>query len=831
MNPDKVDGQPIGSISALRSRFENLAPPGSDLSGARSPAAPKNRPDISRSLSKAAVSSGTQTPVKDDSSSIISVIDDTITSAGSQLTAKKKPPPPPPPSLSRNRRRSSDLHIPQSTPVTRPVSPAPSQTVTIAPPEDDEHVQTVKSVSQLRSRFNTPTQADTSTFSRPPSRPHSIYSTASGLDTPAISISRPISPGGIINNQEPARSARKEAPPVPLRSRPTTLDEPAGSHIRGLSMKEERDILRGGLMPTEPDPARGAVHVTQEGTLESVSGPESFGDGWKGGDKPVVPQRAHVTVPSRPVTRNATRQTDDVGNNLGGPEQTIARSPDTFASEHLGARSTTGQSRSLPPTEPAGLQLPPPQLPPRIKSLDVPGNSQDGTQTPVLPPRNMPPPPTINAENKERGQVEDRVSHPPPFAPPNLPDRSRSASISVRSGTAARPGRVDLSQDDGYVAPPPPVRLATAPLAPQQPNKPAKTGSMDREDSEEEDEDGETTGPGGAGTGLTRGMTMRSGNRARAEYPDSTRASRRAPDFVPRQRITSSHQIQCFAVFGYRLAVGSHNVKVYDLTLGDGQPIFICEPRHTGLDFRGKDARVTAMSYRAAANKADEGRYLWCGTNAGHLWELDTTTGEVSDVKPGLHGNTVTHIFRRANWMITLDESGKAHVFGPYEGNDEPATKRQTSAPCRSVRTADRQNFAAMLGNQLWTASGPAARSTTNSALKGPTVRVYEPTQASSSTAAGRTTFTSEWTGAVTAATFNPSDPNLVYLGHEGGFISVFNRESLECLSVLKISPTDVLGLECVGSRLWAGSRSGTINVYDTSTTPWTTTNTWNAHP
>jgi hypothetical protein len=75
------------------------------------------------------------------------------------------------------------------------------------------------------------------------------------------------------------------------------------------------------------------------------------------------------------------------------------------------------------------------------------------------------------------------------------------------------------------------------------------------------------------------------------------------------------------------------------------------------------------------------------------------------------------------------------------------------------------------------------------------------------------------------------SNPSLVYLAHEGGYVSIFDRDSLACLSVLKISSSDVLALEGVGDRLWAGYRTGMIHVYDVSTKPWTATNIWMAHP
>jgi len=277
--------------------------------------------------------------------------------------------------------------------------------------------------------------------------------------------------------------------------------------------------------------------------------------------------------------------------------------------------------------------------------------------------------------------------------------------------------------------------------------------------------------------------------------------------------------------------VGSHNVKVYDLTLGDAKPVVTAELRSTGLDFRGKDPRVTSMSFRSISSEEEEGRYLWCGTSHGHVWELDTVTGEVVDTKAFLHAASVTHIFRQRESMLTLDEHGKLHVFGPFtQGPSVVAAHGATRAvPWRTIRTSDKLNFAGMIGNQLWTSSGPATRSTTNSSLRGPTIRVFEPLGEGSPT--GKTLFTFEWTGAVTSAAVMPFEPDNVYLGHEGGFVSIFSRKDLICLKVLKISSSDILALEGVCNKIWVGSRNGSVSVYDVSAQPWTATNTWNAHP
>jgi hypothetical protein len=87
--------------------------------------------------------------------------------------------------------------------------------------------------------------------------------------------------------------------------------------------------------------------------------------------------------------------------------------------------------------------------------------------------------------------------------------------------------------------------------------------------------------------------------------------------------------------------------------------------------------------------------------------------------------------------------------------------------------------------------------------------------------------------GAVTSGTIVPSQPHYVYLGHEGGYISLWTNASdgfPQCVDVMKVSVSDVLSLEGVNRRLWAGGRKGMISAYDVSVRPWVVTNSWNAH-
>ena len=312
--------------------------------------------------------------------------------------------------------------------------------------------------------------------------------------------------------------------------------------------------------------------------------------------------------------------------------------------------------------------------------------------------------------------------------------------------------------------------------------------------------------------------------RALDEQPDSTHANKRSPTFVPDIHLRHPHHINSFAVFGRFVCTGSHHVRVYDTQMSE-RPIFIVDLKETGLEFRIKDPKVTAMCFRPALEHMDQGRYLMCGTKDGHIWNLDIMTGEVSDSKSWAHGATITHIFRFKNWMLSLDEIGKMHTYLVSSEGDDPS---KIPPQIRTSRISERFTFACLMRDQLWTAMAPSARSTTSPASLGPTVTVYEPCMKDVMQPAPPRS-TSEWTGAVLSSTILPFQPNKAYLGHEGGFVSSWNIQTRTCLEVLKISSTDILALEGVGGRLWIGNRKGQIHVCDVSEQPWQTTNLWTA--
>jgi len=503
----------------------------------------------------------------------------------------------------------------------------------------------------------------------------------------------------------------------------------------------------------------------------------------------------------------------------GGPSSIPARRAHTVgAAPSLPTRKATLRKNGPDPSS-----IPPPVPESKTQAVHrdpLPGSPTTGT---------LPGPPRL--PERPRGQSVGKAD--------DARDKQATPRLRVKTATTAIAGTASTSPSshsnsipsvmspqrsreltNGFDPPPPPMRSAMAGSVSSSPRRESsKRHTASSEDEEEEDENGAP----GIGSAAKRMLE---------DYPDSTHAYRRPPAFIPDVRINSMHHVYSFAIFGRYVCTGAHHVRVYDTQMSD-RPIFVVDLKDVGLEFRMKDPRVTAMCFRPAVNPADEGRYLWCGTKDGHLWELDIKTGTVTETRSHAHTAPVKHIFRHKQWLLTLDDLGKLNVFevgkAASGGSSSPLEKEKAELS-RALRISEKCSFAKMIYGKLWTASAPTVRSTTNTSARGAIIRVFEPC-APDTMPPGKAISTTEWTGAVTSATMLPLRPDEVYLGHEGGFVSVWSADDLSCLQVLKISSTDILSLEGVGDKLWAGNRKGQIHVYGITQKPWRTTNTWLAHP
>ncbi|KAJ7124539.1 Endonuclease/exonuclease/phosphatase [Mycena epipterygia] len=316
------------------------------------------------------------------------------------------------------------------------------------------------------------------------------------------------------------------------------------------------------------------------------------------------------------------------------------------------------------------------------------------------------------------------------------------------------------------------------------------------------------------------------------DLPDSSRSSRRPPhlSFRPGYVGPSEPKITVPAHHGHAIVSGTrivvathHHVKIYDIALSD-VPVFSLDKREIGHGHGIKELRVTSMEYRPCGEPTDRGSLLWIGTKDGHLIELDVRTGCVTAVKPSAHIHPIVRIFRHGRSMVTLDDAGKTLLFAPSADGEDI---QLAFTPPRIARITEKQDFAKMVGGKLWTASRAELHG-----ARMQTIRVFDLFVPG---APGRAVTPLEAVGAITDATMLPSNPGVVYVAHEAGSVSLWTLDEdggwPRCVEVVRVSTSDVLCVEGVNNRLWAGGRSGMISAYDVSVKPWVVTNCWMAHP
>ena len=496
----------------------------------------------------------------------------------------------------------------------------------------------------------------------------------------------------------------------------------------------------------------------------------------------------------------------------------------------------TEQSNLTAPLIPAptSTRKPPPPRPSAGSSDPYSSNSSQSsidtfTATTTTTTQRAPPPrPPPRSRPKSAATADEATLNPKSTNPPPLPTRRPNAASSLPDAEPPQPrisnrlSQQPLPQSErkslgSSKLPPPPTR--TIALGDKLPPARRHAGSASSPPFSSDDDSGE------------EGVTIDDAKGSQSDsLPDTSRSSRRPPLVAPFREAQldlapCAHKVPIqpytghFVVAGSVVAVSSsHHIRIYDLAFAD-VPMYTIDTRDLGMV---GGAKVTCMEMRSGGGLA-----AWVGTKEGHVFEVNLRTGGVGPIRQVAHMNPVTHILRHGRSMVTLDEGGKALVFG--EGVSlAPAQQRV-------VRITEKQDFVRMLGGKLWT----AARADSQSGVGGgassrlPIIRVYDVFVPGS---AGRSVVPTEHVGAVTSAAVVPSQPGKVFVGHEEGYVSIWAAEGSEdgypkCLEVVKVSTSDVLCLEGVNDRLWVGSRNGMISAYEVAARPWVVTNSWNAHP
>lgn len=410
------------------------------------------------------------------------------------------------------------------------------------------------------------------------------------------------------------------------------------------------------------------------------------------------------------------------------------------------------------------------------------------------------------------------------------------------------------------------------PSIPRRPVSQSNTSSSDEDSGEEAEEEGQATPSNDIGgtpdTASSPDM-----------LPDASRANRRPPNFFPPRTARSKH-FHCFAVSGHTVCTASGDkVRVYRVgsTARNGETgDKMCS---LAAEHGGKETKITSMAFRpgpAGASTTEPSRFLWCGTREGSLCEMDIATATVVNTRHNVHTAAVVRLERAGSHMLSMDESGKICTWIPSQPGESLSLSQQ---PIAQRVALEKSTVVVSVGHQLWASSGGGGPSTQTAAFSatvrslgnsshhtngvgatvgsppssslsplsppslasgaGPRIRIFNPfsiTMPFNATSRPLTMSadTSRAVGAVTCGTVIPAQANLVYLGHESGYVSVWDRTKMSCLRVQRLSSLAFTAIVGVGEYLWTGNRSGRITIYTcqsgTGAQAWRVIKSWPAH-
>lgn len=714
-------------------------------------------------------------------------------------------------------------------------------------PSPQESTQPVVAPSERLSEpvVSIDSQTEPSTKAPPPiphaTRPVAASMTAEVPPSFAYNLSPPQS--STSDTTAPRATSPKRSrtpPPIPAsrRSRPgtpSTLPRDAPSHLA----EEDRHSV---------------LHATTHTVASGVSSlAAKFGH--------ARPSKSYATSASSPFSEQTSPESKSPA---GHPGHAFDPHSASRALQHVVAHGTSVHSspsgstpNSTLPTplrplsalggsSPARTATPPPILPRFNKaplepttsgiSRSLEQNLAATSARPALPSRDR----SNSVQSRDQPFHEAATSLAPPLPSRSVPDtagRPRAATAMERGPArthvngAPRPQQrrdtvpipsAELKGSETYIPPPPPVRNVQSVEARSAPptasDKPLSTnghrfarnvadGTLDSSSSGSEEELGDD-------------------KKVVTEMPDASFANRRPPTITPERRLSPKHSVNAFAFHGrYAISATTH-LRIWDTWTGETTGIITLQGEH----------KIVAVEFVFVdTERGRDGRVAWVGSKDGNLFEVDIRSLCVLETKSSAHSGPISVIYRAAgNRVVTVCESGKVQV---WSNDADPAACPTLSSTPRTYRLGDKHCLLRCFGEQLWSCHGPVRQSTissqfSSSATRSPTIRVYDVT------ADGATSLTTRAmhaldngcpVGSVMDGTMIPCEPNLVYLAHETGHISIWDKSALQCVDVVRVSPYAITALEGVNDMLWAGNREGTIYVYDTKHTPWKVAKAWKA--
>ncbi|CAD6897706.1 unnamed protein product [Tilletia controversa] len=294
-----------------------------------------------------------------------------------------------------------------------------------------------------------------------------------------------------------------------------------------------------------------------------------------------------------------------------------------------------------------------------------------------------------------------------------------------------------------------------------------------------------------------------------------------------------------------------------------------------GVEGAGGREKITALSFRCpapaethAASRKTMGRYVWVATKDGGIYEIDLSEARVVDNKMNLHSTAIILLERVGDKMISLDDGGKISTWvatpsAAAEGNgkmDASCVTLQTKPSTQRIGL-DKHACPLILGDQLWICTGPHANNHGNNnnntggnsfggqgirghpnTVSGLRISIYNPpfvenrnfSAVSRPVSLPRDMPSAGEVGPVSSGATIPSRPELVYLGHESGHVTVWSKSTFTCVAIQRLGRHCVVAMAGVVRYLWVGTRAGEMCVYDPGediTTPnWRLLKKWTAH-
>lgn len=224
--------------------------------------------------------------------------------------------------------------------------------------------------------------------------------------------------------------------------------------------------------------------------------------------------------------------------------------------------------------------------------------------------------------------------------------------------------------------------------------------------------------------------------------------------------------------------------------------------------------KCSCVIFKPAGNFDDEGKIVWLGTITGELMEIDISTQLTVASRQLPTRRDIVKLYRHKRELWVLDGDGTLYVFPPDESGEPNLMGQFIQAP---ERVPKGMTYSMVVGDHLWYMIRKEINIYNPNAEDGVGFRVL------------KTPVTFNHAGDVTTGAYSREN-DLVYLGHADGKVSTYAVKDLSLQHSVASSVYKVSGLVVLDNLLWAGYTTGTICVFDTSTSPWLVKKEWLAH-